>query len=134
VGPLGLSIHCAPLSVGHSPTPSLDGFGSAIVFSFLSILYYYYSVYNLILNLIERSGWTRLSVFRMGGHIRVWSLFRVILYSKNGDAVLWPQVGTVQAPTCYYIAKIVMRSSGPWLVQCRHPFREAVLWPRVGTM
>jgi hypothetical protein len=39
VGPIGLYIHRAPLPVGYSPTSSFDGFGSARVFYFLSILF-----------------------------------------------------------------------------------------------
>jgi hypothetical protein len=58
VGPIDLSIHRTPLLIGHSPTSSLDEIGSAKVFYFLSILYYYYYVYNLMSNLIERLGWT----------------------------------------------------------------------------
>jgi hypothetical protein len=57
VGPTDLYIHCTPLSVGYSPTSSFDGFDRVRVFYFLLILYYYYAVYDLILNLIERLGW-----------------------------------------------------------------------------
>jgi hypothetical protein len=58
VGLIRLYIHCAPLSVGYSLTSSFDGFGRARVFYFCLILYYYYVVYDLILNLIERLEWT----------------------------------------------------------------------------
>jgi hypothetical protein len=51
-----------------------------------------------------------------------------LLYSECRDAVLSLQVGTVRAPTCYYLLKIEMRSYGLWLVQCRLPFWDAVLW------
>jgi hypothetical protein len=129
VGPLGLGIHCAPLLVGHSPIPSLDGFDNARVFYFWSILYYYYSVYNLIPNLIERLGWTWHSVFSVGGHIRVWSIFWfIILFYLAGlfeisvcpkSFLLWPLIGT---------EKVGMRSSGPqWYSVASHLLLYSVL-------
>jgi hypothetical protein len=70
VGPLGLSIHCASLPVGHSPTSLFDEFNSATSV-FFNQYYIYYYVYDLIPNLIERLGLTRLSTFSVSDHIRV---------------------------------------------------------------
>jgi hypothetical protein len=95
--PLGLYMHYARLFVDYPPTPSFGGFGRAGVFSFGSIFYYYYySKYDLIFN-PNLSDWYLiripcLSVFSVGGHIRVWILLRFIV---SQDAVLWPLVGTV---------------------------------------
>jgi hypothetical protein len=99
--PTGLYIHYTPLPVGYSPTSSFDGFGRASVF--LSILYYYYVVYDLILNLIEWLGWTWLSVFSVDGHIRVRSVlhFIILFYLASlfeisvcpKGFLLWPLVG-----------------------------------------
>jgi hypothetical protein len=72
VGPTGLYIHCAPLTVGYSPISSFDGFSRARVFYFFTnIIYYYYLIYNLIPNLIERLGLKWFSVFSVGSHIQV---------------------------------------------------------------
>jgi hypothetical protein len=80
--------------------------GSAVprVFLFDQNYIYYYFVYDLILNLIERLGLKWLIVFSVGGHIRVWilfcfiilfylaGLFEISVYPKG--FLLWPLVGT----------------------------------------
>jgi hypothetical protein len=132
VGPTGLYIYYAHLPIGYSPTSSFDKFGRARVFYFLSILYYYYVVYDLIPNLIERLGWTWLSVFSVGGHIWVWSLLHFIILFYLADLfeisvcpkgfLLWPLVGTEKvdntllAPDwyketliCYHIHFVISR-------------------------
>jgi hypothetical protein len=108
VRPIDLYIHCAPLLVGHSPTSSFDGIGSAMIIFLWSILYYYYPIYDMILNLIERLGLKWLSVFSVGGHIRVWILFRfIILFYLSSlfetsvcpkGFLLWPRIGTESFP------------------------------------
>jgi hypothetical protein len=130
VGPINLYIYCAPLPVDYSLTSSFDGFGCARVFYFWSILYYYYVVYVLISNLVDRLWWTWLSVFSVGGHIRVWTLLRfIILFYLSGlfeilvcpkGFLLWPLVSTEkvgnsplspgwyrEAHICYYICFII---------------------------
>jgi hypothetical protein len=104
VGPLDLCIRYVPLSVGHSPTSSFDGFVSSISVFFDQYYIYYYFVYNLISNLIEWLGSTWILVFSVGGHIRVWILLCfIILFSLANlfeisvclkGFLLWPLVGT----------------------------------------
>jgi hypothetical protein len=130
VGPLGLSIYYAPLSVDHSPTSSFDGFGNVMSVFFDQYYIYYYFVYDLILNLIERLGLKWLSMFSVGGHIRVWilfcfiilfylaGLFEILVYPKS--FFLWHLVGTKkvensplasdwyrEAPIYYYICFVI---------------------------
>jgi hypothetical protein len=117
VGPTGLYIHCAPLSVGYSPTSSFIGFGRARVFYFWSILYYhYYSVYIFISKFNWVIRWTWLSVFNVSGHIRVWSLlYFIILFSR----LIWDLDISEElfplAPDWYRESREF--SFGPWLVQ-----------------
>jgi hypothetical protein len=117
VEPTGLYIHYASLLVGYSPISSFDGFGSARVFYFWSILYYYYFVYDLIPNLIERLGWTWLSIFSVGGHIWVWSLFHLLYYFILPIYL-----------RSYYVRRAF--SFGPWLVQRKS---GTLFWPLLGT-
>jgi hypothetical protein len=55
------------------------------VFVFDQYYIIYYSVYDLILNLIERLGLTWLLVLSLGGHIRVWILFYFIILFYLAD-------------------------------------------------
>jgi hypothetical protein len=59
------------------------------------------------------------SIFRVGGHIWVWSLFRIILYSESGECGPLAQGGY---------------SAGSHLLFNRLPFQDAALWPRVGSV
>jgi hypothetical protein len=100
------------------------------VLFFINIIHYYYYVYNLILNLIERLKWTWLSVFSAGDHIWVWNLSRfIILFYLAGlfeisvcpkDFLLWPLVGT---------KKVGIQSSSPlWYSIGFHLLLYFVLW------
>jgi hypothetical protein len=106
--------------------------GSVVLkcFYFWSILYYYYVVYDLISNLIERLWWTWISMFIVVGHIWVWILlYFIILFYLAGlfeiseclkGFLLWPLVGTEkdknsplapgwyrEALICYYIHFVI---------------------------
>jgi hypothetical protein len=108
-----------PLPIGYSPIPSLDEIGRARVFYFWSILYYYYSVNDLILNLIERLWWTWFLVFSVGDHIRVWSLLHfIMLFYLAGlfEILICPKGFFSLAPgwykealICYYFYFIISR-------------------------
>jgi hypothetical protein len=124
VGLLGLYIHCA-LSIIHRPH-HLKGSTVPQVFFFDQYYIIYYSVYNLVPNLIERLELKWFSVFSVGDHIRVWILFHfIILFYLVGlfeiivcpnGLLLWPLIGTEkvgssplasgwykESPICYYI-------------------------------
>jgi hypothetical protein len=79
---------------------------------------YYYSVYDLILNLIEWLGLKWLSVFNVGGHIWVWIIFYfyyIILFSR----LIWDlgmYEGLSPLALGWYRESREL-SFGPWLVQ-----------------
>jgi hypothetical protein len=108
-----LCIHCAPLFVGYSPTSSFDEFGSARSVFFYQYYINYYSVYDLISNLIGRLWLTWLSVFSVGGHIRVWILFYFIILFYLAclfetsicpkGFLLWPLVGTEKVESSPFV-------------------------------
>jgi hypothetical protein len=118
VGPLNLSIHYATLPVGHSPTSSFDGFGSAMSVLFDQCYIYYYFVYDLIPILIERLGLTWLLIFSVGDHIRVWILlcfYYIILFSRFIWDLSMPKGLYPLAPSWYRESREL--SFSPWLVQ-----------------
>jgi hypothetical protein len=84
----GLYIHCAPLLVGYPSTPSFDGFGRAIVFFLLiNIIFLLFLIWLRFLIQIWAIRIPYLSLFSVGGHIRVWILLCFVI---SQDAVLWP--------------------------------------------
>jgi hypothetical protein len=107
VGPWGplICIYTAHLrlSVIHWPR-HLTGSTVPRVFFFDQYYIIYYSVYDLISNLIECLGLKWLSVFSVGDHIRVWILFYFIILFYLASLfeisvcpkgfLLWPLVGT----------------------------------------
>jgi hypothetical protein len=104
VGPTGLYIYYAPLSVDYSLTSSFDEFGSSRVLYFWSILFIIIQYFIWFSNLIERLGLIWLSTFSVGGHTRVWILLHfIILFYLSGLFEI-----TV-CPKCFLF--------GPWLVQ-----------------
>jgi hypothetical protein len=109
VGPTGLYIYCAPLLVGYPPTSPFDGFDRARVF-------YFGLIFLLLLFLLWfdfNSNWViripYLSVFSVGGHIRVWILLRFIILFYFASLfeisvcpkgfLFWPLIGTEKVRT-----------------------------------
>jgi hypothetical protein len=117
VGPLGLCIHCASLPIGHSLTSSFDGYDSATRVFFDQYYNNYYSIYDLIPNLIELLWWTWLSVYSVDGHIRVWILLCfIILFYLAGlfEISVCPKGLSPLTPDWYRKSREL--SFDPWLV------------------